>query len=336
MQVATCHPPGVCKSPVLRRKFTEIFLNERLCSRKFYSYGLRQCFAGREFLVNFVGMNEGPLQIDLQAILRQRVPAAKRRWIPRWAVRRLERLVRQDELNGILRRTYPKEGTEFATAALRDLDIDVEVRGIENIPDAGRFIFASNHPLGGLDGIALISVLGARYGDEGLRFPVNDMLMNVRPLRGVFIPINKFGRQGREAARQLACTYGSEAQIIFFPAGLVSRLHKGGEIKDLEWQKAFVAKALEYDRDIIPVHFSGRNSMKFYRAAKWRKRLGIRFNLEQLLLPSELCKAKGSRYVITIGQPITVASLRHSGKTPKQLAADIRETVYALPGANIS
>lgn len=281
-------------------------------------------------------MNEGPLQIDLQAILRQRVPAAKRRWIPRWAVRRLERLVRQDELNGILRRTYPKEGTEFATAALRDLDIDVEVRGIENIPDAGRFIFASNHPLGGLDGIALISVLGARYGDEGLRFPVNDMLMNVRPLRGVFIPINKFGRQGREAARQLACTYGSEAQIIFFPAGLVSRLHKGGEIKDLEWQKAFVAKALEYDRDIIPVHFSGRNSMKFYRAAKWRKRLGIRFNLEQLLLPSELCKAKGSRYVITIGQPITVASMRHSGKTPKQLAADIRETVYALPGANIS
>lgn len=281
-------------------------------------------------------MNDGPLQIDLQAILRQRVPAAKRRWIPRWVVRRLERLVRQDELNGILRRTYPKEGAEFATAALRDLDIDVEVRGMENIPEEGRFIFASNHPLGGLDGIALISVLGARYGDEGLRFPVNDMLMNVRPLRGVFIPINKFGRQGREAARQLACTYESDAQVIFFPAGLVSRLHKGGDIKDLEWQKAFVAKALEYERDIIPVHFSGRNSMRFYRAAKWRKRLGIGFNLEQLLLPSELCRAKGSRYVITIGEPISAVSLRQSGKSPKALAADIRDIVYALPGAETS
>ena len=281
--------------------------------------------------VNFVDMNDGPLQIDLQEILRRRVPPAKRRWIPRWLVRRLERLVRQDELNGILQRTYPNEGTSFASAALKDLNIEVEVRGLENIPQTGRFIFASNHPLGGLDGIALISVLGARYGDDRLRFPVNDMLMNVRPLRGVFIPINKFGRQGREAARQLAETYASDAQMIFFPAGLVSRLHKGGLIKDLEWQKAFVAKALEYDRDIIPVHFSGRNSMKFYRLAKWRKRLGIKFNFEQILLPSELCKSKGSKYVITIGKPLTAASLRESGKTPRQLAADIRDRVYSLP-----
>lgn len=281
--------------------------------------------------VNFVDMNDGPLQIDLQEILRRRVPPARRRWIPRWLVRRLERLVRQDELNGILQRTYPNEGTSFASAALKDLNIEVEVRGLENIPQTGRFIFASNHPLGGLDGIALISVLGARYGDDRLRFPVNDMLMNVRPLRGVFIPINKFGRQGREAARQLAETYASDAQMIFFPAGLVSRLHKGGLIKDLEWQKAFVAKALEYDRDIIPVHFSGRNSMKFYRLAKWRKRLGIKFNFEQILLPSELCKSKGSKYVITIGKPLTAASLRESGKTPRQLAADIRDRVYSLP-----
>lgn len=281
--------------------------------------------------VNFVDMNDGPLQIDLQEILRRRVPPARRRWIPRWLVRRLERLVRQDELNGILQRTYPNEGTSFASAALKDLNIEVEVRGLENIPQTGRFIFASNHPLGGLDGIALISVLGARYGDDRLRFPVNDMLMNVRPLRGVFIPINKFGRQGREAVRQLAETYASDAQMIFFPAGLVSRLHKGGLIKDLEWQKAFVAKALEYDRDIIPVHFSGRNSMKFYRLAKWRKRLGIKFNFEQILLPSELCKSKGSKYVITIGKPLTAASLRESGKTPRQLAADIRDRVYSLP-----
>ncbi|MCM1224810.1 MAG: 1-acyl-sn-glycerol-3-phosphate acyltransferase, partial [Lachnospiraceae bacterium] len=171
---------------------------------------------------------QGPLQIDLQRIVEERMPKGKRRWIPRWLVRRVEKLVCQDELNGILQRTYPNTGHAFATAALRDLDITVEVRGMENIPETGRFIFASNHPLGGLDGIALISVLGEKYGDDKLRFPVNDMLMNVRPLRGVFIPINKFGRQGREAARKLAETYASDAQIIFFPAGLVSRLHKGG------------------------------------------------------------------------------------------------------------
>ena len=273
---------------------------------------------------------QGPLRIDLQRIVRERVPASKRRWIPRFVVRRLEKLVCQDELNGILQRTYPKTGSAFATAALKDLNITIEVRGMENIPETGRFIFASNHPLGGLDGIALISVLGAKYSDENLRFPVNDMLMNVRPLRGVFIPINKFGRQGREAARKLAETYASDAQIIFFPAGLVSRLHKGGVIKDLEWQKAFVAKAMEYNRDVIPVHFSGNNTMKFYRTAKWRKRLGLKFNFEQILLPKELCKAKGSRYIITFGKPIKAADLKASGKSAPALAAEIRNSVYQL------
>ncbi|MCM1320147.1 MAG: 1-acyl-sn-glycerol-3-phosphate acyltransferase [Muribaculaceae bacterium] len=273
---------------------------------------------------------EGPLQIDLQRIVRERVPASRRKWIPKRLVCWLEKLVCQNELNGILQRTYPKTGTAFASAALEDLNITIEVRGMENIPEQGRFIFASNHPLGGLDGIALISVLGRKYGDEYLRFPVNDMLMNVRPLRGIFIPINKFGRQGREAARKLAETYASEAQIIFFPAGLVSRLHKGGVIKDLQWQKAFVAKAMEYDRDIIPIHFSGHNTMKFYRTAKWRKRLGLKFNIEQILLPQELCKAKGSRYVITIGKPIKVSELKASGKNAPQLAADIRNLIYAL------
>lgn len=273
---------------------------------------------------------EGPLRIDLQRIVRERVPASKRKWIPRCLVHWVEKLVCQDELNGILQRTYPNTGSAFATAALKDLNITVEVHGMENIPDTGRFIFASNHPLGGLDGIALISVLGSKYDDNHLRFPVNDMLMNVRPLKGVFIPINKFGRQGREAARKLAETYASDAQIIFFPAGLVSRLHKGGKIKDLEWQKAFVAKAMEYDRDIIPVHFSGNNSMNFYRTAKWRKRLGLKFNIEQILLPRELCKAKGSRYVITIGKPIKASELKASGKSAPALAADIRKLVYEL------
>lgn len=271
-----------------------------------------------------------PLQINLQKIVDERVPRRVRRYLPRCLVRLMERLVRQRELNGILARTFPKRGVEFATVALQDLDISVEARGLENIPADGRFIFASNHPLGGLDGIALISLLGARYGDEGIRFPVNDLLMNVEPLRGVFIPINKFGAQGREAARGLQQAFASRAQMLYFPAGLVSRLGKGGRIADLQWHKAFVAKALEHDRDIIPVYFSGRNSMLFYRLARWRRRLGIKFNFEQILLPSELVKARGSRYVITFGKPVTCAEMRASGKTPAELASRIKEIVYSL------
>ena len=268
----------------------------------------------------------GPLQIDLQKIVTERVPGR----VPRCLVSLMEKLIRQRELNGILARTYPARGVEFAYAALRDLDISVETRGLENIPEQGRFIFASNHPLGGLDGITLISVLGSRYGDDGIRFPVNDLLMNVEPLRGIFIPINKFGAQGRQAARGLQEAFASEAQLLYFPAGLVSRLGRGGRIADLQWHKAFVAKAIEHDRDIIPVYFSGRNSMLFYKLAKWRRRLGIRFNFEQILLPSELVKSRGSRYTITFGTPVRCSDMRASGKSPLLLAEQIKQSAYAL------
>lgn len=272
----------------------------------------------------------GLLQIDLQQIINDRVPASRRRWIPRALIRRLARLVRQDELNGILRRTYPARGVEFASAALQDLRITTEVRGLDNIPVSGRCIFASNHPLGGLDGIALISVLGKKYGDDGIRFPVNDLLMNVSPLRDIFIPVNKFGAQGRAGALLLQQAFASSRQILYFPAGLVSRLGKRGKIADLEWHKAFVTKAIEHKRSIVPVHFSGHNSMRFYRLARWRRRLHIPFNIEQVLLPSELIRASGSKFTITFGEPVSFEELKASHWTPAQQAARIRSLTYSL------
>lgn len=274
---------------------------------------------------------EGPLQIDLQAIVDSRLSPAKRRFVPRWLVRAVERLVRQEELNGILNRTYPAVGTEFAEAVLADLDIAVKVVGKENIPPQGSFVFASNHPLGGLDGIALIAVLGRLYGDGRLRFPVNDILLNVRPLDNIFVGINKYGRQGRRAAATLNDIWGDlDKQVAIFPAGLVSRLGKGGVIADLEWQKNFVAKAMEFGRDIVPVRVIAHNSMRFYRAARWRKRLHIGVNLEQALLPGEMCKARGSEITIMFGKPIPSSELRAKGRKPKELAAEIKDIVYSL------
>lgn len=275
-------------------------------------------------------MNATPLKIDLQAIIKSRLPRNKSKFIPTFLIRMLEKLVCQEDLNGILSRTFPHEGVAFADAVLKDLNITVDVAGIENIPSTGRFIFASNHPLGGLDGIALIKVIGGMYGDENFRFLVNDMLMNVRPLRNVFLPINKYGAQGRSAAVQINREYESDKQMIIFPAGLVSRKQKGGEIKDLQWQKAFIAKAIEYQRDIIPVFFEGLNSPFFYNFAKWRKCSGLKFNIEQVLLPSEVCKSRGKHFRIHIGRPVSWQSLKQSDRTPIQLADDIKEAVYQL------
>lgn len=271
------------------------------------------------------------MYIDLHRILRERIGGWKGKLIPGFLISALERMVHQRELNEVLDSVRPAQGTEFARKTYDYFDLTLESRGEENIPDEGRFIFASNHPLGGLDGIGLIKVLGRRYGDDGLRFLVNDMLMNVEPLRPVFLPINKYGSQGRAAASAIASAYASDVQMLIFPAGLVSRLQPGGAIEDLTWQKSFVQKAVEYRRDIIPVRFEGRNRMRFYRTARWRKLLGLKVNIEQAMLPAELCASRGKKFRVTFGRPIgwqEISARLSDGETPAQIAASIRSLIY--------
>ncbi len=271
------------------------------------------------------------LQIDIEGILRKRIPSHKQKFIPGFLFRLLARLIHQDELNAMLRAGWPAQGSEFARRVLDYLDISVEIEGEENLP-AGDIpmVFASNHPLGGLDGIALIAVLGQHYGDENIRFLVNDLLMNVEPLSNVFLPINKYGSQARAAAEAINAEYASGHQIVIFPAGLVSRLHPGGEVRDLAWQKAFVQKAVENGREIIPVRFVALNRKRFYRLARWRKKLGIKVNLEQATLPAELCAATGKRFRVIFGRPVDPESLRAEGLPFPKIAEKIRDMVYFL------
>lgn len=275
-------------------------------------------------------MAEDILQLDIRAILNARIPEEKRKWIPSFLITGVEKLIRQKELNEILRATLPSEGSEFSRRVLEFLEIKIEVEGLENLKDGVRYMFASNHPLGGLDGIALITILGGKYGDDNIRFLVNDMLMNVIPLKELFLPINKFGKQRREDAEIIKEKMASDCQIFQFPAGLCSRLQNNGKIEDSEWQKSFVAKAIEFQRDIVPVFFLGQNSKKFYRAARLRKKIGLKLNLEQILLPSELCKARGSKFKIIFGTPIPYATIEKMGKNHKEIASVIRSMSYSL------
>lgn len=274
-------------------------------------------------------MEEGPLRIDLRKILNDRL-GSRSRWVPAFVLHALERLVRQKELNRLLEVGFPSTGSEFSRKVLEELGINVEVEGLDELPDGEVFEFVSNHPLGGLDGIALVSVLGARYGDRHLKVLVNDMLMHVEPLKDVFLAVNKYGSQGREAAAKINAAFASDSQIVMFPAGLVSRRQADGSICDLKWQKACVVKALESGRRVVPVRFVGLNSRRFYNMAYWRKKLGIKVNLEQVMLPGELCRASGARYRILFGAPVDIRSLRDSGMSPAEIAEHLKRTVYGL------
>lgn len=274
---------------------------------------------------------DSPLQLDIAGILRKRIPASKEKYVPRLAYWLLAKLIHQDELNAMLRAGFPARGSEFSRRVLDYLGIAVEVEGADRLPAPGvRAVFASNHPLGGLDGIALIAVLGERYGDGDLAFMVNDLLMNVEPLGDVFLPINKYGSQARCATEAIAREFEGPKQMAVFPAGLVSRLQERGEVSDLKWHKAFAQKAAESGRVIVPVRFVALNRSRFYRLARWRKRLNVKPNLEQATLPSELCAARGKRFRIIFGEPIDPLELRSGGMTFPQIAAATRAKVYSL------
>lgn len=267
----------------------------------------------------------GPQQLDLKDILRRRgIPLAA----PLAAL--AARIIHEKELNDILRYGYPETGSGFARRIYEYLDITINTEGLDNIPD-DRYVFASNHPLGGLDGIGLVKILGEKYGDANIRVLVNDMLMNIKPFGDVFIPINKYGAQGRKAARDIAEAYAGDAQIVMFPAGLVSRLHPDGTVRDLPWQKSFVTKALETGRRIVPVTFRGLNRRRFYRTAKLREKAGLKFNFEQILLPAEVFAARHSRFDVIFHTPVDPVELRANGASTPRIVSTIRQV--SEPGA---
>ena len=183
--------------------------------------------------------------------------------------------------------------------------------------------------MGGLDGLAIISLIGSRFGGD-VKFLVNDLLMAVTPLKDVFLPINKFGKQSRGAAGQIEAAYSGNGQMLTFPAGLCPRVHGDGRVSDLTWQKSFVIKAVEYGRDIVPMYFEGENSKMFYRVARLRKRLKLKFNIEMMLLPREMVKCRGRQFTLRVGKPIASSTL--NAAAPLAEAERIRKICYALAG----
>lgn len=284
--------------------------------------------------------------IDIEALFASK-NARLGKLIPGFVLSYLKRITHQEEINGYIWRNRDKTGLPFVDAILQEFGVGVEVTDARKsngsaetdpsarnrpalmpgplIPVTGRYIVAANHPLGGLDGMALMHALGKIRPD--IVFPVNDLLMNVPGLRPLFIPINKHGKN-TENARIIDETFASGKLVLYFPAGLVSRKIKG-EIRDLEWKHTFIKKAKRYHRDVIPVYIAGKNSNWFYNLALWRKRLGIKANIEMLYLVDEMAKQLGKTISLTIGDPIPHTTFNRS-KTETQWAEWVKEKVYGL------
>jgi len=276
--------------------------------------------------------------IDVEQLFARKNPGL-RKILPGFIFSYLKKILHQEEINGYIYRNRDKFGLEFIDAMLDEFGVKTEIithtvhtthTNLSNLTNlispTGRYLIVSNHPLGGMDGMALIQVIGRARKD--IVFPVNDILTYIPGLQPLFIPINKHGKN-TDNIEIIENTFASGKVILYFPAGLVSRKHKGGIIKDLEWKKTFITKARKYKRDIIPVYIAGRNSTFFYNLAYWRGKLGIKANIEMLYLVDEMTKQKGKTIKMVFGQPISYTTFDRS-KTDVQWADVVKNIVYDL------
>ncbi len=271
--------------------------------------------------------DNGIQRIDIEQVLREKSPSLSRK-IPGFLIKYLVRTIHQEELNYILETFHQYEGVEFMNKLVEYFHLDLELVNPEYMPEEGRYIFVSNHPLGGLDGICLSAVLGNRYNGR-IRYLVNDLLLYINNLKTIFVPINKYGAQGRKNVSLIEEAFASENQIITFPAGLCSR-RINGVITDFEWKKSFVQKAVTYQRDVVPIYFEGRNSEFFYRLTNIRKKIGIKKNIELIYLPDEMFRCKQKTFRIYFGKPIPWETFRDTRRTALEWAQWVKDICYKL------
>ena len=267
--------------------------------------------------------------IDLDKVLADKM-GARAKYVPGLLKSWLKKIIHQDEVNDFLWESRDKTGVEWLDACVKYLDMTLVVEGRENLPskDDGRlYTFVSNHPLGGIDGVALGSIIGRHY-DGNFRYLVNDLLMNLPGLAPLCIPINKTGRQSRNFPAMVEAGFKSDHHMLMFPAGLCSRM-TNGVIRDIPWKKTFISKSVEAQRDVVPIHFSGQNSNFFYKLANFCKKAGIKFNIAMLFLVDEMYKNVHGKFTVTIGKPIPWQTFDKS-KSPAAWAQWVQDKVYDL------
>lgn len=263
--------------------------------------------------------------IDVEDVIRSKNPSLAK-YLPGFLLRYIKRIVHEEQVNDFIRRHGHKTSFEFVDAVVEEFKINVAVKGSENIIKTGGCIYASNHPLGGLDAMALIQEIGKHRRD--LKFIVNDILLQLKNLQEIFIGVNKHGKNSAEALETIDNLYKSEMATIIFPAGLVSR-KIDGEIKDLMWRKSFISKSKKFNRTVVPVHIQGANTNFFYNLASFRKKIGIKANIEMLYLMDEMYHQAGKTVILTFGKPIPASTFTND-LNDGEWADKMRDYIYEL------
>lgn len=267
--------------------------------------------------------------IDIEKAIYSKNPKLLK-WMPGFVLKYIKNVTHEKWMNEIMDKIHQLRGMDFVNALTAEFELEVELIGKENIPETGGFILSANHPLGGIDGVALMYAIGKIRPD--IRFLVNDLLMSFDNFQPIFVPVNTMGKNSVDANLRIEEAYANRHPVLIFPAGLVSRKLEG-KVRDLLWKKSFITKSKKYELDVIPCHVGGENSKFFYNLANVRKKLGVKANIEMFWLVDEMYKQRGKKVVIRVGNPVSYQYF-NSERNDAQWAAYMKESVYKLGEVN--
>lgn len=254
-----------------------------------------------------------------------RLAEGRPRELARPVIELLRRVACEERINAFLAETKGLVGFAFVERAIELLQLRYSVANTdrENIPVEGRVVIVANHPLGALDALALIHLVGSVRRD--VKVLANDLLMQFTQLKPLLLPLPVFGGgSAHGGARAAYRALENDEALIVFPAGEVSRMRAAG-VRDATWSPGFVRLALKTGAPVVPVHIAAQNSPVFYGVSMLAK------PLSSLLLPREMFGAARARIELQVGENVPAAALTQSTQQPQRIAQQMRTHVYRLP-----
>jgi putative hemolysin len=210
----------------------------------------------------------------------------------------LNKLLHINEINKFIDKYGDLENFEFIEKVFEYLEVDYITASSEkqNIPTTGRVVIVSNHPLGALDSLALLKLVGEVRRD--VKIVANDMLMQFSQIKSLLLPVNNMTQRTTASNIKLIIeSLENEEAIIIFPAGEVSRARPNG-VKDIAWSSGFLKFASKTNSPILPVFINAKNSFTFYSVSSIYKPASM------LLLPNEMFKKRKSEIKLKVGEII--------------------------------
>lgn len=235
-----------------------------------------------------------------------------------------KKIVHEEHINDFLIKNSHLKGFEFVDAVLDyfDFDYTVSSNDLQNIPTSGKVVIIANHPLGGLDALCLLKLIGSIRQD--VKIVANDFLVGFEALKTLMIPIDNFkNRQSKNDIKAVYEALNNDEAIIIFPAGEVSRASAKG-IKDPIWNKGFLNFAVNSNAPILPIFIDGKNSKIFYTISVINK------TFSTLLLSHEMFKKKSKNINIKIGELISNEHIKPKGIDKKYLINLYKKHLYSL------